>query len=362
MAEPGITYQPWRSLDGSKRYYLVDTMELLELYRRNSRLASMVVTVGGDRTLLLIPAVVDECVKVFDRYKPDTSSREYMYVGDESGQICSYLEGPATEEDFDVEPSSRGDFDRLLAQTLDWCDIAFAAAEPEPGTLNAAKSVYAEKKYKNKKGEPLSPVDCIILRLAVENGNMDVVTDDMALARAVSAECGAGRASNALAAYFGRLNMTARFLSRALNLDFVDCKPVRDDIEYSAPSYGRLIEVNLSPDGMSASYRRVIDELGDGKPDGSVSSFMSFVQMVVVDWYCACGDADWKRFDKEWIRTEWDVGAMKITGKTRRPHYDTAKSVLNEYRGRYCACSRPDERSLHEEFRKIMAETKGGRR
>ena len=88
MAEPAITYQPWRSLDGGKRYYLVDTMELLELYRRNTRLASMVVTVGGNRTLLLIPAVVDECARVFDLHKPDTSSREYTYVGDESGEVC----------------------------------------------------------------------------------------------------------------------------------------------------------------------------------------------------------------------------------------------------------------------------------
>ena len=77
-----------------------------------------------------------------------------------------------------------------------------------------------------------------MLRLAVENGNVDVVTDDVALAGAISAECGAGRASNALAAYFGRLNMTARFLSRALNLNFVDCRPARDAIEYSAPGHG----------------------------------------------------------------------------------------------------------------------------
>lgn len=236
MAEPGIAYQPWRSLDGDKRYYLVDTMELLEIYRRNARLASMVATVGGDRTPLLTPEVVDECAKVFDLHKPDTSSREYMYVSDESGEIYSYLEGPATEEDFDVALKSRGDFDRLLAQTLAGWDLKFTAGEPEQGTLDAARRMRAEKKYRNWKGVPLSRADCVILRLAVENGNVDVVTDDMVLAKAVSAECGPGRASNALAAYFGRLNMTARFLSRALDLGFVDCRPVRDAIECRARS------------------------------------------------------------------------------------------------------------------------------
>lgn len=354
MAEPGIVYEPWRSLDGGKRYCLVDTMELLEIYRRNARLASMIATVSGGRTLLLIPAVVDECANVFCLHKPDTSSREYTYVSDESGEIYGYLDGPATEEDFDVDPRSRRDFDRLLAQTLNGWDIAFAAAEPEPGTLDAAKKYLPEKKYRNRKGVALSPVDCLILRLAVENDNVDIITDDLALARAVSAECSEGRVSNALAAYFGRLNMTALFISKALNLGFVDCRPIRDTIEYSTKDQGVLIEVHLSPDGLSASGGSTIDRLGYGGVDGSVFAFLSFVQLVVVEWYCACGDVGWKRFDKEWSNTGWDFDIMEITDKTRRPHYDVAKRILEESRGRYCACSRLDERPLHEEFRKIM--------
>ena len=67
MAEPCIVYEPWKLLDSKKRYCLIDTMVLLQIYRRNARLASMVDIVRDGRMLLLIPDVVDECASVFHR-------------------------------------------------------------------------------------------------------------------------------------------------------------------------------------------------------------------------------------------------------------------------------------------------------
>ena len=193
----------------------------------------MVETVRDGRTMLLVPGVVDECFSVFQRHKPDTASVEPIYVGDESGDIYELFDAPIAREDFDVEPRSRGEFDRLLAECFRGWGIEFAAARPDPGALAATMAIHAGKKYRGSRGVPLSRVDCILLRLAIENRNVDVITDDATLAKAVSAECGEERASCALSDYFGRVNMTADFLAKILDVDFIDCNPIRDHIEYS---------------------------------------------------------------------------------------------------------------------------------
>ena len=74
MTESCLIYKPWQSLDPEKQYCLVDTMVLLQIYRRNLRLTAMADAVRGDKVLLLIPAVVDECFSVFHTHKPDTAS------------------------------------------------------------------------------------------------------------------------------------------------------------------------------------------------------------------------------------------------------------------------------------------------
>lgn len=402
MTEPCIAYEPWESLDRGKRYCLADTMVLLEIYRRNPRLAAMAEAVRGGRTLLLVPGVVDECVAVFHEHKPDISSAESIFVGGESGDVYELFFGPVAHEDFRVEPRSREEFDCLLAETLQWWNIEFATVRPEPGTLGAARKMHAEKTYRNKKGAPLSPVDCSLLRLAMENPNVNVLTDDAALAKAVLAECGQGRASRVLADYFGRLNMTARFLSAALGAGFIDCKPARNYVEYraagrrpgetSAPPRkpGRrgapdreppaLVAVRFSRGGAGASYGQAVRDLersGMRHPEDqsipdheeaairklergvpssdAVDALTSFFKLVVLDWYCACGDPGWAKFDKEWTDMEYDLDTMQVVSKTHRPYYDTARDILKENLQRYCACARPDERRLHEAFKAIVS-------
>ena len=75
-----------------------------------------------------------------------------------------------------------------------------------------------------------------------------------------------------------------------------------------------------------------------------------------MDWYCACGDAGWAKFGKKRSDAKCDHDTMRITGRSNKPYYGIAKSVLEKSRGRYCACSKPDERRRHEEFRVIMSE------
>ena len=54
MTESHIVYEPWQSLDPGRRYCLVDTMDLLQVYRRDRRLASMVETVRDGRTMVQV--------------------------------------------------------------------------------------------------------------------------------------------------------------------------------------------------------------------------------------------------------------------------------------------------------------------
>lgn len=376
MTEPRTAYGPRMPLDPGKRYCLVDTMVLLQVYRRDPRLTAMVDIVRGGRDLLLVRDVIDECFSVFQRHKPDTASAEPLYVGDESGEIYEFFDPPVTHEDFRVEPRSRGEFDGLLAESLQRRGIKPVVGLLDQDEIDAAKVVCAGKKYRNKRGVPLSRVDCILLSLAIKNPNFDVITDDAALAEAVLAECGPGRASRALSDYFGRLNMTADFLARALSVNFIDCNPIREYVEYrvrnarAEPSPrtrpGRdgaarkdrslFCSVQVSPDGISASSGPADRNLSrDGAGDATLA-LLDFVWLVVMDWYCACGDAGWAEFDKKWSDAEYDHDTMRITGRTNKPYYDIAKNVLEKNRGRYCACSKPDERHMHEEFRTIMSE------
>lgn len=370
--------KPCQILDREKRYCLVDTMVLLQIYRRNPRLASMVDAVRDGRELLLILDVLDECFNVFQKHKPDTASAESIYVGDESGDIYELFDPPVTREDFRIEPRSRDEFDGLLLEYLQIRGIGFVAAQPGPDEIDAATAIYSEKRYRNRKGVPLSRIDCILLHLAIENQNVDVITDDAALAAAVLAECGPGRASHALSYYFGRLNTTANFLARILDMDFIDCNPIRDRIEYriadsragkaDAPPSRKLgpcskprrdpslfCAAQVSPDGISVESGPASHDLKRGDMGDIMLALSTFVQMVVVDWYCACGDVGWAKFDKEWTDVKYDYDTMRITSKTNMPYYGIAKSVLRRNRRRYCACSRPEERSLHEVFKAIAS-------
>ena len=349
-------------------------MVLLQIYRRNLRLTAMTDSVLDGRTLLIIPEVVDECRSVFNKVKPDTASAEFMYVGDDSGDVYEINMGTVTREDVWIEPKSDEQFDKLLSESLHMWGMEYVAVQSEPSTLAASRKRAVKKPYPNKKGTPLSRVDCLLLCLANENPNVDVLTDDMQLAMAIEAECGSGRASNVLAAYFGRLNMAAHLLGKILNMDSVDCRPIRDHVEYHVvnqdlhgtkgpPSTSKprpssqsessmIIRVHISPDYLGGTYGAAGRDLEHG--DVAIT-MMNFLSMVVLDWYCACGDPAWSEFDGKWHDVEHDFVTMKITSKTRKPYYDIVKRVLSANRMRYCACSRPAEKRFHEEFKKIVA-------
>lgn len=339
----------------------------------------MIDVVRDGRELLLVLDVLDECFDVFQRNKPDTASAESIYTADESGNIYEIFDTPVTHEDFYIEPRSRDEFGGLLVEYLQSRGIEFTAAKLDQVEIDAAMAIRSEKRYRNKKGVPLARVDCILLHLAIDNRNVDVITDDAALAAAVSSECGPGRAAPALSYYIGRLNMTADFLARVLGMDFIDCNPIRDYIEYHIvdtqaeltprfhPCQGSsarkdqslFCSVQVSPNDISASPGPASRDLARGAADTAISALLDFVWLVVMDWHCACGDAGWAKFDKAWTDVEYDFHTMQIKSRTNKPHYDIAKSILKKNRRRYCACSRPEERSLHEALQTIASNDYG---
>ena len=211
--------------------------------------------------------------------------------------------------------------------------------------------------------------------MAVGNPNVDILTDDKTLGRAVEDRCGPGRSSDVLNDYFGRLNMTARFLAGMLGIDFVDCRPYRDRIEYYAENMrldvtGALLPREPGPPDQdpllltAVRYRSDAAWSEDGclprikggrGPKGMVFVLCDFVSLVVVDWYCACGDTGWAKFEQTWAKYAWFDPEDREANDKLESYREIARRILKENRGRYCSCARPEKRKVHEVFRDILS-------
>lgn len=358
----------------------MDTMVLVQVYRRDERLVAIVDAVLDGRTILLIPDVVSECFGVFNKYKPDTTSGERVIVSSESEYVYEHCFAPLTREDLVVDSGSRDEFNRLLVNGLEKYDMDFVAYEPESETYKIARNIHAQNSYKNKKGEPLSLVDCTLLLLAIENQNINVLTDDSALTRAIHERCGESRVASVLNDYFGRLNMTARFLGRMLNVRIVDCVSIRDRIEYHLQDSGKgsvagfaqpqpsqhhyldqspslILAMRYSPDCVSVEAGPIIRNLKHGNPHNVLAALIVFFEQVVLDWYCACGGSNEKEFGRGLRDVKYTYDNIQITTNVNKQYYAMAKGILIQNRKNYCACASPARRNLHKKFREIMSET-----
>ena len=114
-----------------------------------------------------------------------------------------------------------------------------------------------------------------------------------------------------------------------------------------------LFVIQASPDNMWAEHGTAIRNLKRSDTRDVLNALITFFTLVVLDWCCACGDANWVKFDKKWNVVQYNNDTMQIAGKARKPYYDIAKNVLMKKRKIYCACDRPDERQLHEAFKTI---------
>ena len=165
-------------------------MILLTIFRGFHEITDKVDAVLKGRIMLVIPDVMDEAVHV------------YEYVD---------LEGART---------APGSFASTALRRLASSGRDVELFRPDRAAYDSAMAKYAEKRYVNEEGKPLSLVDCILMYLVTENPNVDIITEDGLLLRAVSSECGSAggkRWHRVMEEYYERRQRTAWFIGKLLN-------------------------------------------------------------------------------------------------------------------------------------------------
>ena len=151
-------YSPWHT-DENKRYCLMDTMDIVAVYRKVPDIVEGVRAVLEGRTLVIIPNVVAE-----------------------SAGVCKELSG----KDWDDLKTLESDIVEGVRELGVPVEFAFTPDE----VLSEATARHAGA---DPDGAGLSLVDTILLCIAARMANVDVMTEDKALRSAIEAECDRGR-------------------------------------------------------------------------------------------------------------------------------------------------------------------------
>ena len=246
-------YIQWDSLDPSKRYSVVDTMALVDLQRGalDSGIG-MAEAVGGD-TILVVPGVVKEV------------AIKCMELG---GCRWSTLE----------------EFEESLVSCLDWFGAPYLMARPSDDIMLDAAVQCEKGDYVNKKGNPLSPVDCTLLCAAVRTKNVDVVTADGKLAEAVSTLCGKNRVYSSRVNYYRRRRSTAWFVKAVAGID-VEWTESGTVLEYAARD-GPVIILDMSRAEPAISAHSMIS-----KPYAA-EAVRTYFMVAIQYMRCPCGSGD----------------------------------------------------------------------
>ena len=171
-------YSPWR-IDETKRYCLMDTMDVVTVYRKAPDIMDGVRAVLEGRTLVVIPNVVAE-----------------------SAGVCKELSG----KEWDDLKTLESDIEEGVRSLGVPVEFAFTPDE----VLSEATARHANA---DPGGTGLSLVDTILLCIAARMANVDVMTEDKALRDAIEAECGTGRTFSSREKYQKRNGRTAWFIS-----------------------------------------------------------------------------------------------------------------------------------------------------
>ena len=252
----GFYYFPWESLVDDECYCMADTMGLVDLHRRTLDSMHDVRMALGGRTMLVIMDVVEE-----------------------TAIKCSELD--------DAPLETLANFEDYVVAGLDRSGLPFALVSLPEGVVSAADAQYAKKEYLNRRGEPLSFVDCLLLCAAMDRGNVDVMTADGALTEAVKAKCGNKRANSPRARYYKRRRDTAWFI-RVLSGVEVEWTEAGTMLNY-ASSEGLAVTLDVSkPEALVESCD--VEGLS-----GAGEAIRTFFMESQLDSYCQCG-ADGGKF------------------------------------------------------------------
>ena len=210
---------------------------------------------------------------------------------------------------------------------------AFVMAGPSRKTQNAASEANKEQKYCNKDGVCLSCVDCLMLRLAVENPNVDVLTQDATLIRAICAECGflgRPRTRRALSNYHNRqfdISNMIHWLARGN--PFVNIQDVLWDTKYEFDSWKVIISDTLTP---SVKMERI------GKDTHAPCPFED--ERGVLDAILACWNAEYG----DYCRSHHSDEFMDMCTCGKYPYDKNTDSGLDEPEARMFLYTQPVKR------------------
>ena len=248
-----MKYAAWHSLDHSKRYSIVDTMALVDLYRRSMDSGIGMAEALGDSVIAILPDIMREAA---------AKCRE---LGDYS---WSTLE----------------EFERSMVECLEEFGAPYSMVDPSNDIILDARIQYEKGIYLNRHGNPLSVVDCTLLCAAARADNVDVVTADGKLSEAVAERYGNGRTHSSRVNYYRRRRSTARFVKAVSGLD-VEWIESGIILEYSDAD-GPVIVLDTS--GTEAA---VVACSMASKP-GAAEAIRTFFMVAIPYMWCQCGSDD----------------------------------------------------------------------
>lgn len=241
-------YSYWTDLDGSRRYCLMDTMDVVDVYRGVPDVIDGVRDVAGDRSLLVIPEVVAE-----------------------AAGVCKELSGKGWADLKTLES------DIMSGMAAPGVPVAFARLPADVKAAAALRRANAE--YENPDGVWLSLVDCMLFCAVAGAANVDVMTNDKALRGVVDAECGTSRACTSRKKYHDRCARTAWFIGVVAGVDYIHWHTWNGRVEYHS---GKVLVAVLE---IAGDRWGTVTECSIDKP-GAVAAIETFYRTALPDDYC----------------------------------------------------------------------------
>ena len=275
----------WSDLDSEKRHCIMDTMVLRIVCRDSDEITGQVNHALAGCILLIVPQTINEATALHERID---------------------LQGRQTDPYFE---------DCLLARLAARVGT-FEVAYPEQETRKAAYKMQAAKKYVSKDNVPLSYVDCVLLLLLKGNPNMDMMTEDATLIRAVYSECGfigRSRIRRVMGDYSGRrINMIKAIQNIIRRAALVKLRDAPRGTEYVV---GNSWVVAVSDQDSDLGVR--IYKYGSNDRPDPFQKIPHAVDLIRAFWtfeaggYCRCGDSKGEAFrcECEDARYDGDVDA-----------------------------------------------------
>ena len=243
-------YSRWTDLDKAGRYCLMDTMDVVDVYRGVPDVIDGVRDAAGDRHLLVIPNVVAK-----------------------AAGVCKELSGKGWDDLKTLES------DIMSGMTAPGVPVAFAHL-PD-GMQTAAALNCTDAGCVAPGGARLSHVDCMLLCAAASTANVDVMTEGGALRGAVDAECGAGRACTSRKKYYKRCARTAWFIGVVAGVGRVRWHTWNGMMEYHSGGV-RMAVLEVAGDRWG-----VVKECSINKP-GAAAAIETFYRTALPDDCCRC--------------------------------------------------------------------------